>query len=239
VLPIGPLVGAVERGGPLPYAWEPARGAFLAIVTRNGRERRFVEMDACYVFHVMNAFERDDGTVICDVVRYDEPPLFPRVDGTRPATPPRSKLVRWRVDRARRLHEETVLEADCEFPRIDDRFATRGYRYGYVRLGAYAGAGIARVDLESGRSAEWRPPAGDIASEPVFVPREDDAPEGDGWLLATVYRAVENRSDLAVLDARDVAAGPIALAELSHRVPSGFHGSFRAGARGRGGRAPC
>jgi carotenoid cleavage dioxygenase len=239
VLPIGPLVGALERGGPLPYAWEPARGAFLAIVTRDGSDRRFVAMDACYVFHVMNAFERDDGTVICDVVRYDEPPLFPRVDGTCPATPPRAKLVRWRVDPAGRLHEDTILDADCEFPRIDDRFATTGYRYGYVRLGAYAGAGIARVDLESGRSAEWRPPAGDVASEPVFVPREDDAPEGDGWLLATVYRAAENRSDLVVLDARDVAAGPIALAELSHRVPSGFHGSFRAGARGRGRRAPC
>jgi carotenoid cleavage dioxygenase len=236
VLPILPLVGALERGGLLPYAWEPARGAFLAIVSRDGREKRFVAMDACYVFHVMNGFERDDGTIICDVVRYDEPPLFPRADGTRAATPPPAKLVRWRVDPAGRVHEDTILDVDCEFPRIDERFATRAYRHGYVRLNETrdAGAGFAHVDLESGRSAEWRPPAGDVASEPVFVPRADDAPEGDGWLLATVYRAAENRSDLAVLDARDVAAGPIALAELSHRVPSGFHGSFDAGARGRG-----
>ena len=42
-----------------------------------------------------------------------------------------------------------------------------------------------------------------------------------------VYRARENRSDLMFLDAADVAAGPIACAELPHRVPYGFHGNWK------------
>ena len=33
------------------------------------------------------------------------------------------------------------------------------------------------------------------------MPRSSDSPEGDGWLICLVYRAEENRSDLAVFDA--------------------------------------
>jgi carotenoid cleavage dioxygenase-like enzyme len=35
----------------------------------------------------------------------------------------------------------------------------------------------------------------------------------------------QNRSDLAVFNAGDVAAGPVALVQLGHRVPAGFHGN--------------
>jgi carotenoid cleavage dioxygenase-like enzyme len=69
-------------------------------------------------------------------------------------------------------------------------------------------------------------PTGDTISEPVFVERGKDAAEGDGWLLAVVWRARENRSDLAVFNATDVEAGPVALVQLGHRVPDGFHGNW-------------
>ena len=49
---------------------------------------------------------------------------------------------------------------------------------------------------------------------------------GDGWLLSAVWRAQENRSDLAVFNAKDVEAGPVALVHLGHRVPDGFHGNW-------------
>jgi carotenoid cleavage dioxygenase len=60
----------------------------------------------------------------------------------------------------------------------------------------------------------------------VFVPRAPDAAEGEGWLLATAYRAADCRSDLIVFDAQSLPDGPIATVQLSHRVPSGFHGSW-------------
>jgi carotenoid cleavage dioxygenase len=50
--------------------------------------------------------------------------------------------------------------------------------------------------------------------------------EGCGYLLAVVYRGAEKRSDLLVLDAEDVAAGPLAVAALETRVPFGFHGNW-------------
>ena len=42
-----------------------------------------------------------------------------------------------------------------------------------------------------------------------------------------IYRAEEKRSDLAFFDAENVADGPIACAELPHRVPYGFHGNWK------------
>ena len=53
------------------------------------------------------------------------------------------------------------------------------------------------------------------------------AAEGDGWLVALVYRGDEDQSDFVVLDAQDVTAGPIASARIPRRVPFGFHGNWK------------
>ena len=41
-----------------------------------------------------------------------------------------------------------------------------------------------------------------------------------------VHRAAEDRSDLLILDAQDIAGEPEAVLELPVRVPAGFHGSW-------------
>ena len=60
--------------------------------------------------------------------------------------------------------------------------------------------------------------------EPVFVPRSADAAEGDGWLLTVVGRRKENRTDLVVLDAQYISAGPVAVVKIPCRLHEGFHG---------------
>jgi carotenoid cleavage dioxygenase len=87
-------------------------------------------------------------------------------------------------------------------------------------------SGVVHVDGKGERLGKYLLPAGDTVSEGVFVGRGKDAAEGDGWLLAAVWRARENRSDLAVFNATDVEAGPVALVQLGHRVPDGFHGNW-------------
>jgi carotenoid cleavage dioxygenase-like enzyme len=61
--------------------------------------------------------------------------------------------------------------------------------------------------------------------EPNFVVKPG-APEGEGYLLVIVNRFAKNHSDLAILSARDIAAGPIALLTLPVRVRSTFHGMW-------------
>jgi carotenoid cleavage dioxygenase-like enzyme len=69
----------------------------------------------------------------------------------------------------------------------------------------------------------------DAVGEPIFVPRSAGAEEGDGWLLVVVHRGEEKRSDLLVLDAREIDRAPVATVKLSHRVPFGFHGNWAPG----------
>ena len=84
---------------------------------------------------------------------------------------------------------------------------------------------ISHFDFETGSEQRWDAGAANGVSEPVFVPSGEA--EGEGWLLATVFDAERQASSLVVLDAMAVAAGPIATARLDHRIPYGFHGSWR------------
>jgi len=239
LFPILPLTGSMERamGGRPPYAWEPDKGAYVGVMKRGGSTKDIVWFrgESCYVFHVMNAWE-DGQRIIADVMQFAEPPLFPYPDG-RPTDPSKSKarLCRWTFDLSGatdRFTQHYQDETTGEFPRIDDRQAGLSYRHGWYACGNPAGAaasglsGIVHVDHKANRRAQYLLPDGDTISEPVFVERGADAAEGDGWLVAAVWRARENRSDLAVFNAQDVESGPVALVKLGHRVPDGFHGNW-------------
>jgi carotenoid cleavage dioxygenase-like enzyme len=118
-----------------------------------------------------------------------------------------------------------------EFPCIDDRRAGLANRHSWFAAATGRASegtfnSVAHVDNATGARKLYELPTGDATSEPVFVPRAVDAAEGEGWLLATVWRAAENRSDLVVLDAGQVDRGPIAVVELATRVPFGLHGNW-------------
>jgi len=239
LFPILPLTGSMQRAvsGKPPYAWEPDKGAYVGVMKRNGTAKDIVwfRAEACYVFHVMNAWEEGD-RIIADVMQFEEAPLFPHPDG-RPTDPEKSRArhCRWTFDlsgNTDRFQQTYLDDLTGEFPRIDDRRTGLKSRHGWYacanpRLPMFGAlSGIVHVDGAGKRLGQYLLPAGDTISEPVFVERSKDAAEGDGWLLAVVWRARENRSDLAVFNATDIEAGPAALVQLGHRVPDGFHGNW-------------
>ena len=239
LFPILPLTGSMQRAmsGKPPYAWEPDKGSCVGVMKRGGAVDDIVWFrgEACYVFHVMNAWEEGD-TIIADVMQFEEPPLFPHPDGSR--TDPeksRARLCRWTFDLAGNTDRFTRCYLDDvagEFPRVDDRHAGFATRHGWFASAArLTGSGIgfgsiSHIDLAKNKTVRFQFNDGDQVSEPVFVERGKDAVEGDGWLLSTVFRAAENRTDLAVFNATDIASGPVALVKLDHRVPAGFHGNW-------------
>ena len=234
IFPIMPLAGSPERARDgMPFAWQPELGGYLGVMRLDTgiASLRWFRAETCYVFHVMNAWE-ENGRILADVMRYDEPPLFPRADGT-PTDPARTRArpARWTIDPAGgtdAFSSRPLDDLPGEFPRIDDRRAGLPYRHGW-----YAGSRgdsldtIAHLDHASGRRTLLSLPAGDVTSEPVFVPRAPNAPEGDGWLLAVIWRGAEQRSDLVVLRADAITDGPVATIRLPQRVPFGFHGNWR------------
>jgi carotenoid cleavage dioxygenase-like enzyme len=239
LFPILPITGSMMRAmrGRPPYAWEPDKGAYVGVMKRNGSAKDIVWFrgESCYVFHVMNAWEEGD-RIIADVMQFEEAPLFPHPDGS-PTNPDKSRarLARWTFDLAGntdRFQQTYLDDLTGEFPRIDDRRAGLVNHHGWYACSnpespMFEGfSGVAHVNGKGERLGKYLLPLGDSISEPVFVERSKDATEGDGWLLAAVWRANENTSDLAVFNATDVDAGPVALVHLGHRVPDGFHGNW-------------
>jgi carotenoid cleavage dioxygenase len=212
----------------MPYRWSEDYGARLGIMPRGGgADVRWVEIEPCYVFHVLNASEPEPGRVVVDVARY--PHLWrDSRDAFEPTT-----LHRFTVDvAAGTVKEETLDDRSVEFPRVDERRVGRPARFGYAvhtRPGPEGFAietALVKYDLATGGVEEHRFGPGGVPGEGVFVPADDDADEDAGYVLTYVYDAGRDGSDLVILDASDFAGPPVATVALPQRVPFGFHGSW-------------
>ena len=237
--PVLPLTGNLERAmsGKPAFAWEPDKGSHIGVLRRDADVStvRWFTTDACYVFHPMNMWD-DGDKIYAHVMEYEMAPLFPYADG-KPGRNAPAKLALWTIDlkdASNTVKRERIDDLAGEFPRLDERRAGLSYRHGYFAAnskddGKILFDAIAHIDHATGKKAVHQFASGESPGEPVFVPRGPNAAEGDGFLVATLYRAAENRSDFIVLDAQDVAAGPIASAALPRRVPFGFHGNWAGG----------
>jgi carotenoid cleavage dioxygenase len=232
--PVLPLTGDLARamrGGPA-FAWEPEKGSHIGVMRRDAGVDtvRWFTTDPCYMFHPMNMWE-DEGILHVHVMQYERAPLFPDADGRSRRTAP-AQLAHWTMDlngEGSSVRREIIDDLPGEFPRFDERRAGLSYRHGWFAArsridGEMQFDSLAHIDFARGARQDYLFPPGDAPGEPVFVPRGPD--EGDGWILSVVYRGAENRSDLAIFEARDIVRGPIGLAKLPRRVPFGFHGNW-------------
>ena len=214
------LEGIATSG--LPVIWDESYGARLGVMPRDGSDADVVwyDIDPCYVFHPMNAFE-DDGKIIVDVCRMEH--------AMKPGESAPPMLYRWTIDQSKGTVTETQLDDRAvEFPRVCDTVVGLKNRYGYAA--AFAGnqpygAGIMKYDLENGTSA-YHDLQGGQGSEPVFVKNPDGASEDDGWVMAYVYQPEIDRSEVVILDAQAMDQEPVARIHLPTRVPAGFHGNW-------------
>lgn len=239
IFPIFPLTASLERamsGGPA-FAWEKDRPSQIGVMERDApiETVRWFEIDPCFVFHPMNAYSQDD-KIIAHVLQFEEAPLFPHADGTR-GDPEKAnaRLCEWVIDLegGAGIKRRYLDDLTGEFPRLDERYAGKNYRHGYyagstIKDGGMGFDTLIHQDHETSKRHDFILSEGDKTGEPVFVPRSDASREGEGYLISVIYRAKENRSDLCVLDAENIADGPLATAELPHRVPFGFHGNWKA-----------
>ncbi len=158
---------------------------------------RWLAIEPCYVFHVVNAHEAGE-RIVMDVVRYKE--LWRNGnDAIGPAN-----LHRFTIDLAAGRVSETPLDdRSIEFPRIDER---------------------RKYDLAHETSTDHAFPRGRYPGEATFVPAA--AGEDAGWLMSFVYDAARDRSDFVVLDATNITAPAVAVVPLPVRIPLGLHGNW-------------
>jgi carotenoid cleavage dioxygenase len=230
-LPVTFSMGALIAGHPFPYRWNPSHGARVGLLPRKGSGEAVIwcEVDPCYLFHVANAFDGEDGRVVLDAVVHDT--MFADEALQGPAAS-RTTFERWIIDPAAQSVSRSVIDPDPqEFPRMDERRFGQPYRYVYAMAlppdpAFVAGSRLFKHDLETGERQVHDFGAGHFPGEFVFVPAGPDAGEDEGWLIGLVIDAAQESTDLMILDAQDFEGAPLASVHAPHRIPPGFHSAW-------------
>ncbi|KTG09041.1 hypothetical protein AUR64_14660 [Haloprofundus marisrubri] len=230
------------------YRWHSDRGTRVVVLDRDSGELVVdTETAPCFVFHHVNAFERD-GALHIDVAAFEDASVvdafyLDTFDSTEFA-PPGAELRRLQVDpETEHVVTRTLHPGHVEFPTIHyARYNTQPHRYvygvgtedpspdGYVDR-------LVKIDLDERRgrycaSKTWTEP-NVYPGEPLFVPRvspESDEGTGepvvedDGVLLSVVLDAETERTFLLILDAATMTER--ARAVFSEPIPLDFHGQF-------------
>jgi carotenoid cleavage dioxygenase-like enzyme len=240
-LPVTFSMNAASAGSQLPYAWNPSHQARVGLLPRTGavRDVRWVEVDPCWVFHVLNAY--DEGhRVVVDMCRYEGAYDMTILAEQGPLT-----LERWVIDPlAGRVTRQCLDDRRQEFPRVDDRVTSQPHRYGYsavvgevsqatvqpngdFRDGAFATA-LLKHDLSAGTVEAHQFGRDAATGEAVFAPSSPEAAEDDGYVMAFVHNPDRGAADLVILAAQDFTGEPVAAVHVPARIPLGFHGSWIA-----------
>ncbi len=174
-MPVTFSMRAVIEGHLFPFRWNTAHPARIGLLPRTGdaAETIWCDLDPCFVFHVANAFDREDGCVILDVIVYDT--MF---DTSASGLDALGRLERWTVSpETRRVDRHVTDTTPQEFPRIDERRFGQRHRYAYTvavppdgNTQLVGATTIYRHDFETGERREHDFGSGRVPGEFVFVP---------------------------------------------------------------------
>ncbi len=215
--------------GGFPYAWNPSYPARVGVLPRDGdgSSVRWFDVEPCYVFHPLNAYDDGDTRIVLDVVRH--PKMF--ATDQRGPSEGAPTLDRWTVDlSAGKVIEERLDDRGQEFPRIDERLTGRRHRYGYAPAVGSAATDIESTgtllkhDLASSHTETRSFGSSSHVGEFVFVPAGADAAEDEGVLMGFVHDGDSGCTNLELLDAGTLETA--ATVHLPTRVPAGFHGNW-------------
>jgi carotenoid cleavage dioxygenase len=190
----------------------------------------WIDVETCFIFHTMNAYDDENGNVVLEACRYPE--LW--VDGPG-SFDHLAQLERYTIDLQKRTAvRDTIDDRALEFPQIDRRRAGLHYRYGYgLLLKDQGGArrpvgvnGIVKFDRTRNESTVHGVDASLWPDEALFIPSPGDSGEDAGWLFTYVYDRKTDRTALYIIDASNMSAPPVAKVKLPFRVPFGFHGTW-------------
>ena len=208
----------------------------FAVLPRYGSadQVRWFEADPTYIYHSVNAWEEGEELVMiaCRITNVaPRQPVDGPLGGMLASLRPDAVTYRYRFNlRTGATSEEPLDDIPTEFPAINGAFTGRRSRISYQMHIAdeltMLHDGVFRYDLDTGASTAYWFGAGRWGSEAAFAPRPGATDEDDGYLVLYVTDAATQRTDVEILDARDVAAGPVCRLRLPLRVPLGFHATW-------------
>ena len=216
----------------------------FAIVPRRGKTEdiKWFEAAPTYVLHWLNAYEEGDEIVLDGYFeedpqpksRTDAPAGYERMMAYLDQELLKPRLHRWRFNlKTGKTTEKHLDPRDLEFGMFNQQYAGRKYRYAYSTIpkpGWFLFTGLVKHDLDTGTSTQFDFGPDRYGSEAPFAPRLGAKDEDDGYLISYITDMKTNRSECAVIDAKNIAAGPVCRIFLPHRISSGTHATWASAA---------
>ena len=216
-------------GRSFPYIWNADYTARVGLLPREGvaSDIKWVEINSCYIFHPLNAYDAPDGTVVLDAARHEK--MFDvEQRGPNEGFP---TLDRWVLNpKTGNATEQRLDDRPQEFPRMNESLIGMQHNFGYLAgiSDVFRQADLIKQDLAK-KTTQVRHDGENYGyGEPVFIARNDAKSEDDGYVMALRHNTETDLSDLVVLDAQDFCGEPVAIVQLPARVPNGFHGNWIA-----------
>lgn len=249
LFPVYPTTASLERlqAGGEHWIHELEREAWVGVMPRHGDVsgmRWFKGPKGVSCYHIMNAHEDADGLIQLDqcLSSVNAFPFIQRASGLNiPPWQIEGGLTRWTIDYAGQgdTVTGTVIGPPGDFPVIAATDHGRAYDHGWLLtmnpdmrgppvMGGPVGAMfnmLLRLDLRGGRPQSLALSPGQCFNEPVHVPSA--TPGHEGWLL-TVVDTQTGPDDFAhalwIVDAGNLAAGPVAQVAIPMRLRPQVHG---------------
>ncbi|MDB5688871.1 MAG: carotenoid oxygenase [Sphingomonas bacterium] len=244
IFPLFPTTADLDRlkAGGAHWVHQQDAPSWIGIMPRYGKVDEMVWIEGpagVHAYHFMNAFD-DNGAIQIDVCLSDTNafPFIRSASGIdRHQSTVRSSLSRWTIDLEAKAITERVVGPPGDLPMIERKDQARPYGHGwYITYDPNQGPPIPAGPVETACNTLFRIEPGNgrlealglgptrAINEPVHVPSSD--PGHGGWLLAVVdERAGDGfKSALWVIEASDIAKGPIATVPVPVPMRPQVHG---------------
>ena len=229
-----PITLDIERamaGGPA-LDFEPEHGSRIGVIPRLGTDAdvRWFDVGTCSVIHTANAWDEGDDIVL-QASRSKTSDIAGAGLAAENLEDTQGQLYQWRINlKTGAVREQLLSEVRCDFTRVNDALICHKTRYVYGAVfnptRPFTFDGVMKFDNETHTTVTYNYGEKRFGGEVVFAPKLGSQTEDDGYLICFVQDETEDQSECLILDAQDVAAGPVATILVPYRVPYGFHASW-------------
>lgn len=252
VIPVFGFETSLERlkAGKIHWTWNARLPTWFGILPRDGEAKdvRWFKGPLREVVHTFNAHTEGNKVILESPVGEVNPfPFFPAEPGNE--DPPEARHG-WHIrrhtfdldSRGDSYTEDILYDRTIgAFGRIDDRYISLPNRHVYaqyadpgrpfdeVRAGNLRGRinnCYGRFDMRGDAMNSYFAGPTCSLNEPVFVPRNARATEGDGYVIGVANNLAEMRSELIIADAMHLEDGDVARVILPFRLGMQVHGNW-------------
>ncbi|WP_013334439.1 carotenoid oxygenase family protein [Gloeothece verrucosa] len=214
-------------------AWQPKKGMQILVIDR----QKFTVVsqgitEPWFQWRFGNAYEDQDGTVVIDILRYDDfriNQFLQEVCHGNPQTPPIGSLWQMRLDpkTAKLLAQQKLVSESCEYPTFAPHLLGKPCRYTYLSLiEEKFPKTIGCFDQQTGILTKADLGMNCYPVSPIYAPDKNDREKG--WILTEVFDGEQVKSEVWIFDALALEKGPVCRLALPKVVPFGFHGTWKA-----------